>query len=142
MNILEAICAFVFFVCLFTNALGVLLDEFKQTGHNQAPSVYIAEITIPIVIADLSVLAVDIIARIAFQEVKMREEETTSESIKELIEFMNTMRKEKVTWITEKGIYELDYNYNPPRVTRIKDENERDKVQSMVERYKTLSRLR
>lgn len=66
MNTLEAICAFVFFACLFTNALGVLLDEFRWTGHNQAPSVYIEEITIPIVIADLSVLAVDIIARIVF----------------------------------------------------------------------------
>lgn len=66
MNTLEAICAFVFFACLFTNALGVLLDEFMWTGHSQAPSVYIEEITIPIIIADLSVLAVDIIARIAF----------------------------------------------------------------------------
>jgi len=66
MNTLEAICGFVFFACLFTNALGAMLDEFIWTGHNQAPSVYIAEITIPIIIADLSVLAVDIIARIAF----------------------------------------------------------------------------
>jgi len=66
MNTLEAICGFVFFACLFTNALGVILDEFMWTGHNQAPSVYITEITIPIIIADLSVLAVDIIARIAF----------------------------------------------------------------------------
>ena len=66
MNILEAILTFVFFACLFTNALGVLLDKFMWTGHNQAPSVRIAEITIPIVIADLSVLGVDIVARIAF----------------------------------------------------------------------------
>lgn len=51
----------------------------------------------------------------------MSEEETESEAIKELIEFMNTMQKEKVTWITEKGIYEVDYNYNPPRVTKTKD---------------------
>ena len=51
----------------------------------------------------------------------MSEEETTSESIKELIEFMNTMQKEKATWITEKGIYEVDYNYNPPQATKIKD---------------------
>ena len=51
----------------------------------------------------------------------MSEEETTSESIKELIEFMNAIQKEKVTWITEKGIYKVDYNYNPPRVTKIKD---------------------
>ena len=66
MNTLEAICAFIFFACLFTNALGLLLDKFMWTGHNQAPSVRIAEITIPIVVADLSVLAVDITARIAF----------------------------------------------------------------------------
>ena len=58
----------------------------------------------------------------------MSEEETTSESIKELIEFMNTMQKEKVTWITEKGIYEVDYSYNPPRATKIKDENERARI--------------
>lgn len=51
----------------------------------------------------------------------MSEEETESEAIKELIEFMNTMQKEKVTWITENGIYEVNYNYNPPRVTKIKD---------------------
>ena len=51
----------------------------------------------------------------------MSEEETTSESIKELIEFMNTIQKEKVTWITEKGIYEVDYNYSPPLVTKIND---------------------
>lgn len=66
MTTLEAICGFVFFACIFTNVLGLLLDEFMWFGHNQAPSVYISEITVPIIIADLSVLSVEIIARIAF----------------------------------------------------------------------------
>ena len=52
----------------------------------------------------------------------MSKEETESEAIKEAIEFMNTMQREKVIWITEKGIYEVDYNYNPPRATKLKDE--------------------
>ena len=50
-------------------------------------------------------------------------EETTSAAIKELNEFLLKVKpKDKVIWITKKGIYELDYNYNPPRVTKIKEE--------------------
>ena len=64
MNTLEAICAFVFFACLFTNALGALLDKFRWTGHDQAPSVYIEEITIPIIIA---CIICTILVRFVFQ---------------------------------------------------------------------------
>lgn len=28
----------------------------------------------------------------------------------------------KVTWLTKNGTYELDYNFYPPRITKIEDD--------------------
>ena len=28
----------------------------------------------------------------------------------------------KVTWITKNGVYELDYNFDPPKIKKIKGE--------------------
>lgn len=30
----------------------------------------------------------------------------------------------KVTWITKNGTYELDYNFDPPRITKIEEEED------------------
>lgn len=41
----------------------------------------------------------------------------------EAIEFMREAIKPrgKVTWLTAKGVYRVDYNFNPPRVTKIEE---------------------
>lgn len=42
--------------------------------------------------------------------------------LKEAIDmFLNVKPKGISTWITVKGTYRIDHNYNPPRVTKIKD---------------------
>lgn len=48
-------------------------------------------------------------------------------SKKQITEAIELMReainpKGKVTWLTINGAYEIDYNYNPPRVAKIKEE--------------------
>lgn len=30
----------------------------------------------------------------------------------------------KVTWLTKNGTYELDYNFDPPRVKKIEEDND------------------
>lgn len=45
------------------------------------------------------------------------------DDLKEAIDmFLNVKPEGGIsTWITVKGIYKIDHNYNPPRVTKIKD---------------------
>ena len=50
-------------------------------------------------------------------------------SKKQIAEDISSMReaikpKGKATWLTIYGAYEVDYNYNPPRVTKLKDDEE------------------
>lgn len=41
--------------------------------------------------------------------------------VERAIDMLLTMRpRDKATFITRKGIYQVDYNYNPPRVTKLK----------------------
>lgn len=44
------------------------------------------------------------------------------DSLKEAIDmFLGVKPKGISTWITTKGIYRVDHNYNPPRVTKIEE---------------------
>lgn len=44
------------------------------------------------------------------------------DDLKEAIDmFLSVKPKGISTWIIVKGIYRIDHNYNPPRVTKIKD---------------------
>ena len=45
------------------------------------------------------------------------------EALKDAIDmFLSVKPKGISTWITGKGVYRLDHNYNPPRVTKIEEE--------------------
>lgn len=48
-------------------------------------------------------------------------------SKKQITEAIELMReainsKGKAIWLAINGVYEIDYNYNPPRVTKLKEE--------------------
>lgn len=43
-------------------------------------------------------------------------------ALKEALDmFLRTKPKGISTWITAKGVYKIDHNYNPPRVTKIEE---------------------
>ena len=58
----------------------------------------------------------------------MRKADSLSDSVKEFIKEVAKIKPlgGKTTIITASGIYEIDQNYNPPRVTKIEADNAKD----------------
>ena len=52
--------------------------------------------------------------------VKMMAKKQIAEAIEEMREAID--QNGKAIWLTISGAYEIDYNYNPPRVTKIEEE--------------------
>ncbi len=52
--------------------------------------------------------------------VRIMSKKQITEAIELMREAINS--KGKATWLTINGAYEIDYNYNPPRVTKLKEE--------------------